>query len=254
MSGIKSVTKLLGAGVAMTGALLLVGNNAIAAPITSAIGGIPNPTGHPSIQYENFNGLSLGSNGGTTSTGIIVSFGNDGKVVKGSRNGLYAAPYLSNKNGTLFGDSQNKNDKTHYLSSGSTGAHPGAYAKLVFPHQERYLGLLWGSVDTYNTLRFYNSGSVFNQNTLITSYTGSDVSQTANGDRGKNGTYYVNFNLDLPFKSVVATSSKPAFEFDNVAFSTQDPSLVSEPDSLGLFALGLLMLGLGALGRKCTSV
>src|SRR5262249_8360647 len=99
-----------------------------------------------------------------------------------------------------------------------------------------YLGLLWGSVDTYNTLSFYDAA-----NHLITSFTGSDVTSHANGDQGYNGTYYVNFASDTPFTTVVATSGNYAFEFDNVAF---DPPAVPDPASLALAAAGLAGPGL----------
>ncbi len=191
--------------------------------IDASVGGAP--TG---VNYVNFDDLTLGSVGGV-SGGVTVSFSGDGQAVQGSESGQYAAPYLSNGNGTLFGDPNDGPDTTTYLSTG-TGS-----VTLLLPGQQMYLGLLWGSVDNYNTLSLYNG------DTLVGTITGSDVTNNADGNQGVNGTYYVNINSTLSFDKVVATSSSNAFEFDNVAFN---PSAVPEPSSfimaffggIGMFA------------------
>ncbi len=190
--------------------------------VSASVGGAP--TG---VSYVNFDNLPLGNTGGT-SNGITVSFTGDGQAVQGSLSGYYAAPYLSNGNGTLFGDPNNGPDTTTYLTTGVGSA------TLSLPGEEKYLGLLWGSVDAYNTLSFYNGS------TLIGSVTGSDVTSNPNGDQGQNGTYYVNITSTECFNKVVATSSSYAFEFDNVAFN---PSAVPEPSSVVLALAG----GIGML-------
>lgn len=219
---------------------------ASATTISASVGGVPSAADC----YENFASLSPGPTGGTTTAcSIGVSFGTDGQVVQGAVSGKYAAPFLSNNNGTLFGDTNNGADTTNYLTSGSTGAHSGAGATLTFPTQERYLGLLWGSVDNYNTLTFYLGA------TQVASFTGTDVSNVAGtgnctgGDQGQIGTCYVNITLSSPFDTVIATSSNYAFEFDNVAFA-KAPVGVPEPGIVGLFALGLLLVGSGCWYRK----
>lgn len=207
--------------------------NANPLTISSVIGGAPTGT-----HYENFDGLALGTAGGLTPSGIVVSFNPDAEAVQGAVSGKYAAPFLSNSNGTLFGDTNNGADTTTYLTSGSTGAHSGAGVTLTFPGLEKYMGLLWGSVDSDNVLSFYNGA------TLIGTITGNDVTATASGDRGANGTFYVNINSTLAFDRIVATRSTYAFEFDNVAFNESVPN-VPEPGIAGLFALGLLLVGSG---------
>jgi hypothetical protein len=183
--------------------------------VSASVGGAP--TG---VSYANFDNLPLGNTGGV-SGGISVSFTGDGQAVQGSQSDVYAAPYLSNGNGTLFGDPNNGPDATTYLTTGVGSVI------LTMPGQEMYLGLLWGSVDTYNTLSFYEGS------TLIGSVTGTQVTASADGDQGQNGTFYVNINSTESFNQVVATSSSYAFEFDNVAYN---PSSVPEPSS---FALGI---------------
>lgn len=188
-----------------------------ASPVARADVGIASegfvPTG---VNYVSFDDLSPGSTGGT-SGGITVSFTPDGQAVQGSSSGYYAAPYLSNGNGTLFGDSTNGPDSTTYLTTGLGSV------TLVLPGQEKYFGVLWGSVNTYNTLSFYNG------TTLVGAITGSQVTSMPNGDQGANGTFYVNINSTASFNTVIATSSQYAFEFDNVAYAAS--AIVPEPST-----------------------
>lgn len=224
--------------IALAGAVALAfglwANGAQASFVINAlVGGAP--TG---INYANFNNLPFGSAGGT-SGGISVSYLPDGKTATGSTSGINAAPYISNSNGVLFGDSTVAgSDTTPYLSTGLGSA------TLYFPGQEAYLGLLWGSVDAYNTLSFYNGAA------LVGSITGTDITALANGNQGASGTYYVNITSSLDFDHVVATSSQYAFELDNVAYNTRTP--VPEPISLGLLGLGVM--GLGLMRRRKTPV
>jgi hypothetical protein len=190
--------------------------------ITASVGGAP--TG---MNYASFDNLPLGNAGGVSS-GITVSFTGDAEAAQGSLSGRYAAPYLSNRNGTLFGEPNNGPDRTTYLTTGIGSV------TLTMPGDERYLGILWGSVDSYNTLSFYNGS------TLVGSVTGTEVTSNANGDRGQFGTYYVNITSTESFDKVVAMSSSYAFEFDNVAYKI---SSIPEPSSIVLALVG----GAGAL-------
>src|ERR1035438_4266402 len=126
-------------------------------------------------------------------------------------------------------------DATTYLTAGGVS---GSQATLTFGATEMYMGLLWGSVDSFNTLSFYNGA------TLVGTVTGSQVLASPNGDQGVNGTVYVNINSTLPFDSVVATSSLHAFEFDNVAYNK---TAVPEPTTMIAGALLLLPFGASTL-------
>lgn len=238
-----------GRGLAVAGALALAmcfaATTANATTLTASVGGVP--TGADC--YENFDGLAPG--GGVTSLcQIAVSFTPDGGAVQGAANSLYAPPVLSNGNGALFGASDGA-DTTTYLTAGGIA---GSSAILGFSTGQKYLGLLWGSVDdnpnaNLNTITFYFGGSE------VAQFTGADVSAAAgggscaNGNQSTIGTCYVNINLSSAFDQVVMTSSQHAFEFDNVAFAAGNIG-VPEPGEIGLFLLGLGLIGSGYWFRK----
>lgn len=201
---------------------LLSGTADAAFTIDASVGGAP--TG---VNYVNFNNLS-GSTPGS-SGGIGVTYSGGGQAVQFSSSGLYAAPYISNSNGSLFGDpTVSGEDKTPYLTTG-TGS-----VTLELPGPQKYFGLLWGSVDTYNSLSFYGATG-----TLLKTYTGADVTAAANGNQGASGTFYVNINSTEAFTRVVASSSSNAFEFDNVAYNPT--AVVPEPSSVLMLGSGLAL-------------
>lgn len=90
--------------------------------------------------------------------------------------GSYAAPFISDSNGTSFGDLQASGaDQTEYLATGI------GEVTLQLDGYNQYFGLLWGSVDAVNTLSFYDGA------TLLFTFTGHDVDGLANGDQGAAG-------------------------------------------------------------------
>jgi len=184
----------------------------------------------------NFDGLGSGSKSTVTIDGATISFSGSAQVASGSISGVYAAPYISGSNGFGFGNDLGQ-DNTSYLSTGN-GSIAFDFSGVV----QKYFGLLWGSVDTYNYVTFFKGGS------NVGSFSGGDVKVGANGDQGLNGTYYVDFkDSGTGFDKVVLSSTGYAFELDNVAFN----KTTNVPDSsatLGLLALALA--GLACIRRR----
>ena len=184
----------------------------------------------------NFDAVSGGTASGVPSGSVGVSFTGGGGVVTGDNPGFWAAPYLSGNNGAGFGNTGVPgDDATPYLTAG--GVKNVDSATLTFAPGQTYLGILWGSLDSYNTLTFFNGGTAF------ASVTGQQVSDhVVIGDQGFGGTHYVNFLFTggETFDKVVATSDGYAFEFDNVA-------IVPEPTTVLAGALLLLPFGVSTI-------
>ncbi|CCE05640.1 conserved hypothetical protein [Bradyrhizobium sp. STM 3843] len=176
----------------------------LAAGVTSAQG----------MATETFDEVSAGSasnnghgHGNFYSDALHASFSasGDAGVVHGSSSDS-AAPFV--------GDGQ---DHTNYLS---IGGH--AQETISFDSAMNSFGLYWGSVDSYNSVSFYDGTK------LVASYSGDAVAPLlANGGQGSfasNG--YVEFSDLAPFNKVVLTSTHDAFELDNVSAGWVDDSHV----------------------------
>jgi hypothetical protein len=223
----------------------------------AALGGAPDNVA--GVVKQNFDGLPVnaGTPGTSPSPTVIagqmsIAFAANSQVAQGNVSGVYAPPFLSGGNGVGFGpggaDQADGANATPYLT-----AFGGSSFTVTFAGDLKYLGLLWGSVDTYNTLELYLDG------VLVKTITGTEVAASAaiapNGSQSADGSVYVNIAAQgtSKFDEARFISGQPAFEVDNFAFATfvppgGDPSEVPAPAALGLFGLGLL--GLAALRRR----
>lgn len=154
---------------------------------------------------------------------LIFTWAGNGEVVNGSILNHNKAP-----NNPVIPDT------TNYMSVPiNLYGHPTETIVANIHGFSTYLGLWWGSVDTYNTLSFFNG------TTKVAEFTGAEVKMPANGTIST----YVNF-LDLPaFDSFAMTSTHYAFEADNIAVSA-----VPEPGTMMLLGAGFL--GLAIYGKR----
>ncbi len=133
----------------------------------------------------------------------------------------------------------NDPDPNFVLGTGEVGNHfvgiPGGSAlTFTFAAPANYFGLLWGTVDSFNTMTFYDG------DTAIASFTGTDLLDPPDSTSA----IYANFFADGgTFTSVTLTSSADSFEFDNVRVAA-----TPLPAALGLF--GSAIVGMGALGLR----
>ena len=146
-------------------------------------------------------------------------------LVSGSVSGQYAAPFQ---------------DTTQYLA-----VRAGQTASLAISPAIKSLSFYWGSIDAYNTVKFF-SGT-----TQVGSLTGSQIpSAPADGSQGNPANNRrVNFSLDgAKVSSVQFSSSQNAFELDTVA------GAVPEPATWAMLLVGFGLVGVSVRRRSPTVV
>lgn len=115
-----------------------------------------------------------------------------------------------------------------------------------------YLGLYYGSIDTYNEILFYSG------DTLLGGLTGTDILNAQDGNSGNQFQAGSNVYVNLDFAAVDAFTAFEfhttgiAFEFDNVVVGLSSrSSTVPAPATFALMLLG--MLGLPFMRRRRAS-
>lgn len=168
-------------------------------------------------QSSTVNLLSLGAG---TQSGLVsqapVSFGSDssaGNITYSGTSGIYM--------GNVAGVTAAPWTGTGRETGNYFAVQPNGTVSITYTQQQQYFGIMWGSVDSYNTLSFYNNG------TMVEQLNGRSITSNPSGNQAGQGTYYVNlnFNGNTGFDRVVATSTSPAFEFNLIAYSTQTQAI-----------------------------
>lgn len=207
ITGTNDAPTIVGASNPSTQAVVAVNNSG--SPIILGQGITTNSFGFNTETFDSQPTGSLSNNGAGHgnfySAALDATFSGSGHagVVNGSLRNVSAAPF----EGPLPGHA----DTTNYLSVGAYGTEI-----ITFATEKNTLGFYWGSVDSENTIDFYN-GTI-----LVAHYTGHDISPLiANGNQGSfasNG--YVEFIGLAAFNRVVFGSSgdsDDAFEIDNIS-------------------------------------
>lgn len=173
-----------------------------------------------------FEGLSVltGQADGATNLGAGAVISGDYAIYANSIGGQSAEPYG-------FGPDNDFLSVPNPVSNGS--------ATVDLDASYDYFGLFWGSVDTYNSITFYDANDG-----VVATVSGSQIQGLlANGGQADwRSNRYVNFFFTEgdTYSSYKLTSNGFAFETDNHAFGNVS---VSEPATLALFGLGLAALG-----------
>jgi hypothetical protein len=209
----------------LTASVLLAASVATSEAATITVGGSLDLPDLSSLSVDDGSKLPAGTT--TVSVGQeLVTFDNsstssaEAGVYTGTFPGIAVSPY---------GDGSQSN----YLV-----AQPGDTVAISLGGTYTEFGLLWGTVDSYNRLDFYEGGV---NGTKVGSVSGDDVLPG-----GDNGSRNVNVMISgLPaFDTVVAVDvGQPAFEF-------VPDAPVPEPTSVALFGAGLLGLGFTQLRRR----
>jgi hypothetical protein len=170
-------------------------------------------------------------------------------VVQGASSGQYAVPaagvsggqpeYLTGGYGSPL--TTNIADSGNYLSTGL-----GSIV-ITFATPQYSFALLWGSIDTSNSLTFNDVGNF--------QVTGSEVQAAAagfvsNGYQGPGGSAYVVVDTSTPFTTVTAASGVVSFEFAGVAGSNLPFTPTPEPEPRSALILGLALMSMGVVLRR----
>jgi hypothetical protein len=129
-------------------------------------------------------------------------------------------------------------------SSAYLSVNPGEAAAIVSRTGFQSVSFLWGSMDSYNTLRLIGANG-----TTIGSYSGLDVFAPADGDQlGGDTNRRVTFTVQggPGIYGIGLESSQPAFEIDDVSFS----GAVPEPATWAMMLIGVGAVGASVRRRK----
>ncbi len=251
------LTTILRVSRALIVSVALGSSAAWCSTITASLFSPISPTGSLSV-VSDLTGVRTASEDTLTTSGYSITFTGVGAtqgVVNGSLGGAHAVPvagvsvggsaeYLTGNFGSPL--TADIGAAGNYFSTGL------GTITITFASPQTSFALLWGSIDTENSLRFNDAGNfVVSGATVQTAATGF----VTNGFQGPGGSAWVAITTDTPFTTVTASSSVPSFEFAAIAASTTpfDPA-TPEPVSTTLMGSGILFLAAYRLRRTKRTV
>ena len=174
-------------------------------------------------------------------------------VRKGSVGGVAAAPA---NDSTCFG-----------FGPGPTPRNDDINAKVLIDYSAflppsvkiSYLGLYYGSIDTYNNIAFYSNGQLVTGGGGLLDdgvITGQEVLTALGGTSGNQtddrSNVYVNlfFDANETFDAFEFRTTGVAFEVDNIVTGLSNRNDVPEPGTLALVGIALAAIGVASKKRK----
>jgi hypothetical protein len=219
----------------------------------------PVPSAGSTVTSINLTGITTPSQtqvgGGTSGLPYVITFSGVGTtegVVQNSLSGQYAVPVAGAVGGGTTGTPE-------YLTAGygsaltSNIASSGNYLStgtgtitLTFTTTQHWLVLLWGSIDTGNSVTINDGGGTGGTNFTETGTALQQIVEgfTTDGFQGVGGSAYVVVNSPNGFKTVTFTSNVVSFEFAGVAVATNGFVFVPEPSSMLLVGVGIVFVAM----------
>ena len=188
--------------------------------------------------------LAAASAGTANASSIAISLGTGASAPNAT---LYdfntgAPATLSLKNAAVVSGSSS----SHATPYGATGSYVSVYtggsAVFTLTQPANYFGLLWGSVDSYNSISFFKGNTQVGS--TVTGSTLKSLQPALNlASWNSDGTVFANFRSSTLFDKVVLSSSGNSFEFDNV-------KVAATPLPGAALLFGSALLGLGGVARR----
>lgn len=180
-------------------------------------------------------------NAGFSGMGYSLAFSTPGGqgVVRGALGGQYAIPVAGAGPVFLTGDFGSATTASaasagNYLSTGIGSI------TLTFTAVQNGFSMLWGSIDTFNSLQLFNGLTAGSIVTGAVAATAAGV--PANGFQGFQGSAYITLANEA-FDRIVFTSTTNSFEFAGL-IGAEAGFAVPVPASIALLGVGLFGLGL----------
>jgi hypothetical protein len=246
--------KAFAAALAFSSALFVTGQaSAVIVPTVTVIGSAgfttnqqgPGPAAPGTTQQvETFDSRPLGLANFVDSFATFATTGS--AVVQGAVSNQNAAPWF----GTVVGA-----DATHYLSVFGDTTESITLKSGLSGNQ---FGLFIGSLDAYNTIKFFNGA------TLVASLNGADIATATGMSTTQDNTadyisnQYVEFGgfgANTFTRVVLGSVALNSFEVDNVSFDTTGSTQggVPETSTWVMMVLGFFGVGFAAYRRKSST-